>query len=207
MPVVRRGFAFVVSLCFQYRTYHIIEYDISKERREADFLPGIQNFTFKIISTNQEADELEASGLEFRSHVINARERLDKGAIAFCIFVGSELAYIAWVAMTQQAKDVLDAFPFRVDFSNNEAYWGAIWTSPKHRGMGLATYGAFKRIQFMRERGRVVVRGAVATDNSASLAVGAKHGPKVCVEARHLKIIWWNSWKEKPLTSPVNRKR
>ena len=105
---------------------------------------------------------------------------------------GSELAYIAWVAMTQQAKNVLDAFPARVDFSDNEAYWGAIWTSPEYRGMGLATYGAFKRMQFMRERGRVVIRGAVNTDNAASLAVGAKHGPKRRAEARYLKILWWN---------------
>jgi len=124
IPLIKRGFAFAIWLCFQYRTYYIVEYDLSKDWHEADFLPRIRNFALKIVSSNREADELEASGLEFRSHVINARERLDKGAIAFCIFVGSELAYIAWLAMSQQAKDVLDEPPFRVNFSDNEACWG-----------------------------------------------------------------------------------
>jgi len=202
ISVVRHGFAFVTGRCFQYKTFYIIEYDLLKQRREADFLPGIQKFSLNIISTSEEADELEASGFEFRSHIINIKERLDKGAIAFCIFIGSELVYIAWVAMTQQAKNILDAFPVNVDFSANEAYWGGIWTSPRYRGMGLATYGAFKRMQFMSERGKVVVRGAVAKDNVASLAVGDKHGPKRRAEARYLKILWWEWWKEKPFTVP-----
>jgi hypothetical protein len=47
-------------------------------------------------------------------------------------------------------------------------------------------------MQFMRERGRVIIRGAVNTDNAASLAVGAKHGPKRRAEARYLRILWWN---------------
>jgi hypothetical protein len=84
-------------------------------------MPKIDDFALKIVSTNEEADELEAQGLEFRSQVLNARKRLDKGAIAFCIFVGKELANVSWVAMTLEAKNSLGQPPFRVDFSNNEA--------------------------------------------------------------------------------------
>jgi len=193
----------VLGRFFHYETYYIVEYDLSKDWLEADFLPRIEDFTLKIVTTNQEADELGAQGLEFRSYVINARERLDKGAIAFCIFVGQELAYIAWLAMSQQAKDVLDEPPFRVNFSDNEACWGGLWTSPQYRRMGLGTYGAFKRMQFMRERGKVIVRGAVAKDNVASLTMGTTHGQKRPVEARYLRILWWKSWKEKPLTIPA----
>jgi len=91
MPPVRRAFALVVGHFFQYQTCYLCETDIQeilKERNEADFLPRIHDFTLKIVSTNQQADELAADGLDFRSYVINARERLDKGTIAFYVFVG-----------------------------------------------------------------------------------------------------------------------
>ena len=55
-------------------------------------MPNTQNFTFKIVATNEQANKLAADGLEFRSYILNARRSLDKGAIVFCLFVGNELA-------------------------------------------------------------------------------------------------------------------
>ncbi|MCK4723816.1 MAG: hypothetical protein KAT75_10945, partial [Dehalococcoidia bacterium] len=94
--LVRRAFSFVFGRFFFYRAYYLYEQPIEDigKLNDADFMPKINDFTLKIISTNQEADELEADGLEFRSQVGNARERLDSGAVAFCIFVGRELANI-----------------------------------------------------------------------------------------------------------------
>ena len=89
ISLVRRGFPFLAGQFFRFETYYLYEYAMEDIRKlnEADFMPKIHDFTFKMVSTNQEADELEANGLEFRSYVINARERLDKGAIAFCVFI------------------------------------------------------------------------------------------------------------------------
>ena len=202
VPLVRRGFPFVVTSFFRYRTYALYEYalvDIQK-LNEADFMPKIDNFTLKIISTNQEADELEAEGLEFRSQVANAKQRLEKGAIAFCIFVDRELANIAWVALTQEAKDSLDEPPFRVDFPNGEVCGGNVWTNPRYRRMRLSEYIRFKRSQFLLETGRVIWRGAIPGANSATQRAVAKFSPKIYAEERYLKILWWKSWKEKPLT-------
>ena len=67
IPLVRWGFTFGVRRFFQYRRYHFYEEDIEallRERNEANFLPGIENFTIKIVSTNEQADELAAEGLE-----------------------------------------------------------------------------------------------------------------------------------------------
>lgn len=202
MPLLRRGLEFVVGRFFQYQACYLREFATEDIRKfnEADFRPKIDNFTLRIISTNQEAAELEAEGLEFRSHVINARQRLDKGAIAFCIFSGRELANMAWLAMTQKAKDSLCEAPFKVDFSNNEGWSGGLWTNPKYRRRGLAEYGTFKRLEFGLGTGIVTNRAAVAKGNIASQRATATFSPKIYAEGRYLKILWWKSCKEKPLT-------
>ena len=189
---------------FQYGTYYLSENhssEVLKGETEADCMPKIQNFTSRIVSTNQQADELEAEGLEFRSQVTNARKKLDNGAVALCIFVEQELAHIGWIAMTEEAKKMVDPLPYRVDFANNEACVAGLWTHPKYRRTGLRTYCAFKRHQFMLERGIVTDRGSIAASNIASQGGAAKMGAKIYAEARYLRILWWKSWKEKPLAA------
>ena len=200
--LLRRGFAFVLRLFFEYQTYYLSGHTAEdfRDLNEADFTPKIDNFTLKIISTNQEADELEADGLEFRSYVTNARDRLDKGAIAFCIFVGSELACIGWVALTQEAMDSLDEPPYKVDFANHESCTGRYWTNPKYRGEGLAPYACFNTFKFLHHKGTQVNRTAMRTGNISSVRATEKAGFKAYGEGRYLRILWWKSWREKPLT-------
>ena len=151
-------------------------------------------------ATGLEADELEAEGLEFLSQAVNARESLDKGAIAFCIFVGPELAHIGWVAMTEEARRGVDALPYRVDFRNGQACTGGTVTTPKYRGKGLMTYGYWRRFQYIGEKGVRTSRNAVDTSNIASNKVHAKFNPRIYAQARYVRILWWKWWKEKPLT-------
>ena len=208
IPLVRRGFTFVVRRFFLYESCYLTQNDLSIVGNEANVLRSMPDFTvnptFKIVATNQEADELEAEGLEFRPRAVNARERLDKGAIAFCLFVGQELASILWVGMTQRAKDALKEPPYQVDFSKGEVCLGDQWTSPKYRGMGLAPYVDFKAAQFVDERGKVSERSVGRTSNIPSKRAYTKLGPNIRAEARYLKILWWKSWKEKPLTPASN---
>ena len=191
----------MVGRVFQYRTYFLYEQALEDIRKlnESNYIPKIDNFTFKVISTNQEADDLEADGLEFRSHVPNSRERLDKGSVAFCIFVGQELAYIGWAAMTQQAKDTLPDPPYKMDFSNKEGCGADTWTNPKYRRMGLRTYGVFKRHEFMLNNGIIIGRVAIAKRNIASPKGRVKFA-RVYAEGRRLRVLWWKSWKERPLS-------
>jgi len=56
-------------------------------------MPKIKDFTFKIVETTQQLDELSNEGFDLSLLDINeARHRLEKGAIAFWVFVERELA-------------------------------------------------------------------------------------------------------------------
>ena len=98
-------------------------------------MPRIRDFIFKVVASNQQADELAADGLDFRSHIINARQRLDKGAIAFCVFINSELAHISWLAVSEQAMKTFNTLPYQVDFSSNEASVLGAETNPEYLAM------------------------------------------------------------------------
>ena len=201
ISLLRQAFAIVVGWFFKYRTYYLYEQVLGDIRKlnEANYIPKIDNYTFKVISTNQEADDLEAVGLEFRSHVPNARKRLDKGAIAFCIFVGQELAHIGWVALTQQAKDTLPEPPYKLDFLSKEACGSDTWTNRKYRRRGLRLCSVFKRYEFMLNNGIMISRSAIAKKNIASQKGREKFSPRIYAEGRYLKILWWKSWRERPL--------
>lgn len=198
IPLLRSGLTFLAEHTFQYGTFYLYEYKI-KEGNEADFMPKIRNFTFHIVSTNQQADELAANGFDFHPYSYQARRNLDKGAIAFCLFVGQELAHISWVALTQEAMDAFQHYPYYIDFLNKEACTGGDLTIPKYRRKGLQIYVSFKRTQFLWEKGIRVVRTMTAKDNIASQEVINKFNPRVCTKARYLRILRWKFWKETPL--------
>ena len=165
-------------------------------------MPKIQDFTLKIVFTNQQADELAvAMGVDFRSYSVNARRRLDKGAIAFCIFVENEIANIGWVAMTQEAKDTIESLPYRVFFSDKEACTARTVTIPKYRGKGLMTYNSFRRFQFLREKGIIASRTAVSTSNIASQKVHAKFASEIIAKSRRLIVLKLELYKETLLSS------
>ena len=199
LPLFRQTLAFMIYPFFEYRTCycyeHILRDTIFDGRSEANFRPKIHNFTFEIVSTNQQADELAASGFKFHS---TYRDKLNKGAVAFCVFVNNELVHIGWTATTEEAKKSLNELPYRVDFSNKEAVAGGTWTNPKYRGMGLMVYGYFRRFEFLNNKGIVVVKSVVDTSNIASQKAHAKLKPRMYAQARYLKILGFRFWKEKP---------
>lgn len=203
-PLLKRGFAFAKVFFFDYGEYFLYEHPLLVERNENDYLPKIKDFTLKIISSNKEADELAAAtGYDFRRRFVSARRSLDKGAIAFCIFVNGEIAHIGFVAMSEEAKNTFDPMPYKVEFSNNEACTGGTETVPEYRSKGLMGYVYFKRFQYLREKGKVVSRNAVEKSNIASQKAHAIFSPRLCAEARYLKLLGWRFWKEKPLVRPA----
>lgn len=202
--LLKRGFAFASSFIFKCQTCCVYMDPIEGLRlpNEVDVLPKVDDWVLKVVGTNWEADGLEADGFEFRSKIINSRERLDKGATAFCIFVGQELAHIGWVALTQEAVESLGGGSFGVRLSDHEAYSSGIWTNPKYRRMGIHKYGYLKRLQFMQANGvyaerSVVDKGNVAPQKSNALG-GMVSFPGPQAEGRYLRVLWWKSWKEKP---------
>lgn len=199
LPLLQRGFIFLIGYFFHYKRYYLYEHTI-KPRNEADFAPKTPDFTFKIVTTTEQADELAAAGFKFGSHDLKARGGLEKGAVAFCFFIDGELAHLGRVAMNEEAKNCFDSLPYRVDFAAKQACTGGTWTNPKYRGSGLMVYGYFKRFEFLRERGIETSRNGVEAGNIASQKAHGKFGPKIYAKARYLKIFGWKSWKETPIT-------
>ncbi len=201
-PLVSRVFTFILHLFLDYRSYLLyVEYTRDlPEISEADFMPKTNDFTPKVVTSNIEADELEAQGFEFRSTIPNARRRLDRGAIAMCIFVGRELANIGWFAMSQEAKDSLGEPPYRVNFPNKESVGGGLWTNPKYRRMGFRVYNRYMSLRLVLDKGIQVRRSAIAKSNLPAIKSRASFEHKPYAEGRYLKVLWWKSWKERPLT-------
>ena len=200
----RRGLAFILSSFFEYRAYWLYEYALENLRdvNEADFAPRVNHAKLKIVGANDEADRLEAEGFEFRSQIPNATTMLESGAIAFCIFVGHELANIGWIALSQRAMDSLPDPPLKVDFANNEACGGAIWTSPRYRRNGFRLYNRYKRFEFLLEKGFMVNRSAIAKRNVVAQSGYRKFPPtRTYGEGRYLRVLWWKSWRERPLAA------
>jgi len=198
VALIGRGFSFIKRHIYFSETYYLYEHS-ARERDESAYMPRTQDFTLKIVSSNREVDELAAEGYDLRYWYPVYSERLDRGAVAFCLFIGREMAHIGWVGMNDAAKDSIGEVPYKVNYANNEAFTGGTWTDPKYRGLGLSTYVYLKRFDYLRERGKSIVRAAAATDNTPSNRMHAKFGPKIVATGHYLKLLWWESWKEKPM--------
>ena len=200
LSLVKRACAFVTIRFFERRTYDLYAHYPQNDRTLSDFGPisGLAEMRHEIVTTNEQADDLEAEGLEFRSWVKNARKRLHRGAVASCVFAGSELANIVWVATTPQARDSLNEPPFKVDFSKSEAWVGDGWTNPKYRRRGLRVYGHLKGTQFLLEQGIRVSRYAIAKVNVASQMSTRKVDVQRYAEGRYLRILRWKLCRELP---------
>lgn len=129
----------------------------------------------------------------------NALRSLDEGAIAFCVFINHEPAHIGWVATTEEAKQTIDDVPYHVECANGEACTGGTCTAHKYGRRGLMVYGYFKRLEFLREKGCILSRCAVTTDNIASHKAHARFNPTTNVKAHLLKMLSWQFWRETAL--------
>ena len=78
---------------------------------------------------------------------------------------------------------------------------GGTRTVPKYRGKGLMAYGYYERLEYLRERGYVSSRSAVAVTNVASQKAHARFDPIVYGVGRCTKLLWWAGWKEKTLAA------
>jgi len=167
-----------------------IIYDhILREIDASGFNPRTDNFTFKLLQSWQEAEQLIAGGYDLQIKPTRLKHRLEKGAPAFCVFFGKHLASIGFVAVDRTAKDALGQPPYQVDFLNNEACTGGGWTDTRYRGTGFATYIYFERLKYLRERGKHIARAAVLSDNASSHALHAKFKPEIRGELHIFRIM------------------
>lgn len=200
--LTRQALELAVRQVFRHETYYLRTHLLhgAAAFNEADFMPRVDDVVFRTVAGNGEADELEEQGLEFRSRVLGARKRLSSGAVALCIFVGGELANIGWLAMTKRAQRSLGEPPVDIDFAGGVVWTGGVWTDPRYRRLGLSRYHIFKKHEFLIERGVVAEVSVMATTNTAIQGAAGKLGGGSVVEGRYLRVLWWESWREKPVT-------
>jgi len=199
-----RGFDYFRRRVVTCREFYLYKHSLV-ERDGAAFLPRFEDFDLKIVSSNEEADRLAVEmGFDIRRRFVKARDGLNNGAVAFCVFVNGELAHIGWVAMNKAAKSMFDNLPYKVDFANGEACTGGTETMPEYRGHGLMAYGYYERLRYLRDRGYRVSRNAVEIDNIASHKVQAKFSPKIYARGRHIRLFCLKDWREWP-PGPTDR--
>ena len=193
-----KGVRFLRRCVFIHERYDMYELTLN-EPMKFEPTSKIQNPVFEIILTSQGFKELVAKGFEFGIHGFGAREKLVNGAIMSCVFVGKELACVNWAATTQEAMNVQIKIPYKVDFSNSEVYLGWVETNPKYRRLGLSIYAILYLKFKLKTMGKTTGKCIVGKGNLASQKRIIKVGGKLYGKGRYLKILWWKSWKEKPI--------
>jgi hypothetical protein len=99
--VLRQAWSFsgwLIGRAFHFRTVYLYEHALVPRDR-AKYLPRVDSWELRIIHSNEEADRVVAEGFEdLRDVFVFSHRSLDKGAIAFCVYIGTELAHVGWVA-------------------------------------------------------------------------------------------------------------
>ncbi len=170
--------------------YYLYECRLAKWD-ETEFLPQIQNFTLKIITSEEQLDQLVAEGFDLSLDSPWTRRGVQRGAVAFLLFVGKELASRELVATNIEAKATIDGYPYEVDFAHGEACAAGVWTNPKFRQKGLHTYVFYKAYDYLRSQGIRIVRSIVAVDNIGAQKAHERFGSgmKKYARGRYLKFL------------------
>jgi RimJ/RimL family protein N-acetyltransferase len=196
--LVIKAIKLILGGLFRYEKYYAYK-NIFPEIDEADLMPDVGNFSVYFISSNDEADKLAMELPDFRGYSIYSKKRLDTGAIACCIFVDREFAHVGWIALDRKSQEMITPYPYPVDFANEEACTGGSYTMKKFRGKGLLTYGHYRRMAYLRDKGIETVRDIVDVNNIAVQKVKVKLSHKKYARARYLKVFGFKFWKQTPL--------
>jgi hypothetical protein len=182
------------SFSVNYSSYYIYENRLEGPQ----FEPKIEGASLKIVSAPEEFDRLAAEGLILLPWDIKVlKNKAARGAIAFCAFVGRNLAHVTWLALSEEAKNTVDPFPTKIDWQR-EAWSGSSRTNAKFQRMGLYSYVYSEIFRYLKEIGRVRDRFTIEKNNTASQNTLAKFDSKVIAEGWYLKVFFWKFWKEKP---------
>jgi hypothetical protein len=177
-------------------TFCLIEHPVHTQP-EHKFLPRIDNYSYRIITSIDEANELLRDGYDiFSLPFSETLDRLKHGAIAFCVLVGKDVAHVGWLGLTEEAKNTFDPHPFKVDFSRGEACAGGTMTAPQYEGLGLMGFGYYLRFEYLMRKGFFTLKSSVDANNLASQKVHAKFDARTYGTLSHRRILFMNFWRE-----------
>lgn len=201
--VVRRAFQFSSSWLFQWKAYYVFRVDLRNATRYSYGTgrpPDVPNLRMEIVQSNEQADVLEREGLEFRSQSFQATGRLAAGAIAVCIWSEHRLVHIRWAGMSQSAMKLLQDPPYHVDFAAGEFVSSGAWTHPAFRRKGLSEFARHHTHAYMRDVMGYPVLASIQRKKNIAAVLQTHMGMRgIREEGRHLHLLWWDWWWQKPL--------
>ena len=175
---------------YLYKHRHVV-------RDAAMFLPTLDGFDDYFVVSNDTADRLAEERQDFRDIVPGARHALDRGAVAFCVYDGDELAHVGWLAMSAPARRALDHLGYDVDFESGEGWTGRAYTVRRYRRKGLLAYSCLRRLEYLLNSGVARSRAAVEMSNHGSHRTTMRFGPRVYATGCQLKLFCWRRWVER----------
>jgi hypothetical protein len=197
---------YAIEPVFECKTFNLYEHHVKEDLESDEPLAniGAGEISFKVVSSNQEADKLESENYEFRScptdwnvgGLASYARWLELGAIACCTFVGTELAAIVWIIPSQRTQDSIEAPPMKIDYANHEALSRGAWVNPRYRGSGVHRYHRRSRDRYLASIGIDVIRTCLEPWNKRGVRVAMSSDNREYGQARQLKVLFWRSWKE-----------
>ena len=167
--------------------------------------PQIKDFTFKVLNTTTELDELIDGGYDLVMNFNKIKRGLKKGMVALLILVDRELASIGWAYVTEESKATLRGYPYNGDLDRQACVVGD-WTNPKFQDSGISGYVKYKRQQLLKEKGftfeRSIVEDSIVKDLQS---VGVQKRFELTYKRRTYTnvslpgILGVEFWKEHPL--------
>lgn len=162
--------------------------------------PDIDGLEVVVLESVEDMRRLASQGFEvLEFHPAFRKNWLRRGGVAFCAYVNGELAHVAWVAMTPEARGCCDGLPYHVDFAHGEANWGGSYTWRRFRGRGIYSYVCGIRLNFLYQKGFHSCRDAVQVGNTASLRGQGWWNPVPSATGRLVRFLGWSNWREFPL--------
>jgi hypothetical protein len=206
--IIRISILFIMSPIYKKESFYLYEYSIIQANHTDLIIKDLDasDLCFKVVDSNQEADNLEAEGFIFRSYptLFNMGHRdythwLNYGAIACCTFRKKELAAINWVILSKQVQEKL-TFPLEVDYSNHEFFARGSWTNPKYRNLHVYQYTAKNRDNYLIRRGISKLRTSIGYTNQIGKTLVESMGGHQYGLAEYTRILFWKYWRENKTT-------
>lgn len=179
------GFLSLFKRFFIYETYHLYENNLDG----LNFPCRVDNLILRVTTRLEEFDQLLADGFNFSSYemgIQQCRERLGRGAILFCAFVGKELAHGSWIGMDRGTHDDFYAFPMNY---GHTACIGGTMTVPKYRRKSINAYVHSEMFRYIREKGLSKAVLEVHKNNIAAQNSQAKLGSCIWGTGHHLRLL------------------
>lgn len=146
-----KNFLSVYKRYFSYRYYLIFERRLEK-RNKLPLTLKVPNANLFIIDAPTEVDKLISSGYDLSPchHFSRLKDKLNKGAVLFVVFIGKEFAHSCWVAMNNNPA-ICDHLFQRIFYRG--VYIGPAQTIEPYRGKGIFPYVLSKICEFIFKKG------------------------------------------------------